>query len=77
MPPFQPSLHPPPCFFDSNVLSASFTSGRLAPRTATVRAAGGKVEVVRWTWGVLRAFLAEPENARAKVGQSCHVRVMS
>ncbi len=46
---------------------ASFTSGRPAPRTASVRATSEDARVVAWTWGGLRAFLDKPGNLRTKV----------
>lgn len=47
--------------------TASFVSGKPAPRTATVRAKGEDTRVVAWTWIELREFLGEPGNLRTKV----------
>lgn len=46
---------------------ASFTSGRPAPRTATVRAKRDDTTVVAWTWDGLGEFMGDPANLRTKV----------
>ncbi|CAM9677289.1 unnamed protein product [Ectocarpus sp. 12 AP-2014] len=45
---------------------ASFTSGRVQPRTATVRAQSDEICVMAWTWRDLQAFMDNPKNLRTK-----------
>ncbi|CAN0169411.1 unnamed protein product, partial [Ectocarpus fasciculatus] len=45
---------------------ASFTSGRVQPRTATVRAKSDEIRVMAWTWRDLQAFMDNPKHLRTK-----------
>ena len=76
-PSLNPLLHVCPTPFHSPRMAtpplsklASFTSGRLAPRSATARARKDGATVVAWTWTELRAFMGKPGNLRVKASVS-------